>query len=72
VVRVETPEARPEPLLPGALLLHVSPDGAAFELRLVGLGEGQPQVLRDETGAAVVLRGLYNPDLPSEPAPSLP
>jgi len=70
VVLVATPEARPEPLQPGSLLLHVSPDGAAFELRLVGLEQGRPRVLVDETGAAVVLRGLYNPDLPSEPARS--
>jgi hypothetical protein len=71
VVRVEPPEARPEPLTPGALLLHVSPDGAAFELRLVGLEEGRPVVLRDDTGAAVVLRGLYNPELPA-PARATP
>jgi hypothetical protein len=69
VFQVQTPEARPEPLLPGALILFVSPDGAAFELRLVGLSEGLPQVLLDETGAPVVLRGLYNPNLP---APSRP
>jgi hypothetical protein len=64
VIRVETPEARPEPLVPGALLLYVSRDGASFELRLVGLAEGLPRVLVDDTGAAVVLHGLYNPDLP--------
>jgi hypothetical protein len=63
----ETPEARPEPLVPGALLLFVSPDGASFELRLVGLLDGRPQVLADETGGPVVLRGLYNPDLPAAP-----
>jgi hypothetical protein len=69
VVQVETPEARPEPLVPGTLLLLVSPDGASFELRLVGLVEGRPQVLMDETGAPVVLRGLYNPNLPAPTAP---
>jgi hypothetical protein len=69
VMRVETPEARPEPLVPGALLLHVSPDGASFELRLVGLSEGHPSVLVDDTGAPVVLRGLYNPELPSPSGP---
>lgn len=72
VVAVATPEALPAPLLPGALLLLVSPDGASFELRLVGLEQGSPRVLVDETGAAVVLRGLYNPNLPTRPAPSLP
>jgi hypothetical protein len=70
VVRVEAPEAKPEPLAPGTLLLYVSPDGASFELRLVGLSEGQPRVLVDETGAPVVLQGLFNPDLPrSSPVP---
>jgi len=69
VVQVQTPEARPEPLIPGSLLLLVSPDGASFELRLVGLAEGRPQVLVDETGAPVVLRGLYNPNLPAPTGP---
>jgi len=69
VLPVQKPEALPEPLLPGALLLFVSPDGASFELRLVGLSEGLPQLLRDETGAAVVLRGLYNPNLPALTSP---
>jgi len=54
---------------PGSLLLFVSPDGASFELRLVGLSEGLPQVLRDETGGPVVLRGLYNPNLPAPSSP---
>ncbi|HEX8700060.1 MAG TPA: hypothetical protein VF815_14545 [Myxococcaceae bacterium] len=72
VVQVATPEARPEPLTPGALLLHVSPDGAAFELRLVGLEAGRPKILADDTGAAIVLRGLYNPELPSEPGRLVP
>jgi hypothetical protein len=63
-----SPEAQPEPLVPGSLLVYVSPDGAAFELRLVGLGQGQPMVLRDDTGAVLILRGLYNPDLPGAPA----
>lgn len=68
VAQVETPEARPQALAPGMLLLFVSPDGASFELRLVGLAQGLPQVLVDETGAPVALRGLYNPDLP-KPGP---
>lgn len=69
VWKVETSEARPESLLPGSLLLFVSPDGASFELRLVGLVEGRPQVLVDDTGAPVTLRGLYNPDLPARALP---
>ncbi|MBN1208827.1 MAG: hypothetical protein JXB05_28470 [Myxococcaceae bacterium] len=71
VLRVEAPKARPEPLVPGSLLLLVSPDGASFELRLVGLSEGRPWLLEDDTGAPVVLRGLYNPELPA-PASPLP
>jgi hypothetical protein len=69
VWKVETPESRPEPLVPGSLLLFVSPDGASFELRLVGLLEGRPHVLVDDTGAPVTLRGLYNPDLPARRLP---
>ncbi len=69
VLRVETPEARPEPLVPGSLLLFVSPDGASFELRLVGLSQGRPWLLRDDTGAPVVLHGLYNPELPPAARP---
>ncbi|KFE66413.1 hypothetical protein [Hyalangium minutum] len=69
VIPVQTPEAVPQTLLPGALLLFVSPDGASFELRLVGLSEGLPQVLRDDTGGPVVLRGLYNPNLPASSGP---
>jgi hypothetical protein len=70
--RTATPEALPEPLVPGSLLVYVSPDGAAFELRLVGLARGQPVVLRDDTGAVLVLRGLYNPELPQAPATPTP
>jgi hypothetical protein len=69
VWRVATPESRPESLLPGSLLLFVSPDGASFELRLVGLTDGHPQVLVDHTGIPVTLRGLYNPDLPGRTLP---
>ncbi len=67
IIEVKEPGARPEPLHPGSLLLTVSPDGASFEISLVGLQEGQPVVLEDETGAPVVLRGLYNPNLPAAP-----
>jgi hypothetical protein len=69
VWRAQTPESRPEPLVPGSLLLFVSPDGASFDLRLVGLLDGRPHVLVDDTGAPVTLRGLYNPDLPARTLP---
>jgi hypothetical protein len=74
VVRVPAPEARAERSVPGDLWLFVSPDGVSFSLRVVGLEAGQPALLRDDTGAALVLRGLFNPDLPAtEPsAPLLP
>lgn len=63
LVRVASSEALPQPLQPGCLLLHVSEDGAAFDLRAVGLLEGQPSLLRDDKGEVLVLRGLYNPEL---------
>lgn len=69
VFAVEAPEARPEPLVPGSLLRFVSPDGASFEVRLVGLSEGHARVLVDDTGEPVVLRGLYNPNLPPPTRP---
>jgi hypothetical protein len=63
LVRTATPEALPQPLQPGCLLLHVSGDGAAFDVRAVGLQDGQPALLKDDKGEVLVLRGLYNPDL---------
>ncbi len=63
LVRVASPEGLPQPLQPGSLLLFVSGDGAAFELRAVGLQAGEPALLRDDEGQALVLRGLFNPDL---------
>jgi hypothetical protein len=68
LVWLSSEEARPEPLVPGALWVHVSPDGASFTLRAVGLRAGQPSLLPDEDGAVLVLRGLYNPELPPSPA----
>ncbi|MFP2932650.1 hypothetical protein ACLESO_47385, partial [Pyxidicoccus sp. 3LG] len=72
VVWLPSEQATPEPLVPGALAVHVTPDGVGFTVRMVGLVEGQPALLRDDQGATLVLRGLYNPDLPppSEPAVS--
>ena len=74
VVRVAEPEARAERAVPGDLWLFVTPDGVSFSLRVVGLEAGQPVLLRDDTGGPLVLRGLFNPDLPdAEPsAPLLP
>nr|WP_228531066.1 MULTISPECIES: hypothetical protein [Myxococcaceae] len=70
-------DAVPEGLVPGEVLVWVSPDGATFELRLAGFAPdgGQPALLMDpETHGALVLKGLFNPDLPraSEPASVLP
>ncbi|QQR42091.1 hypothetical protein JKA73_23500 [Myxococcus xanthus] len=62
--------AVPDPLVPGQLAVHVTPDGVGFSVRLVGLHQGQPALLKDDLGATLVLRGLYNPDLPP-PAQSL-
>ncbi|MCY1021977.1 hypothetical protein [Pyxidicoccus sp. MSG2] len=74
VLRVETPGAAAERTVPGDVWLFVSPDGVTFSLRVVGLEQGRPALLRDDTGEPVVLTGLFNPDLPAAepPAPLLP
>ncbi|MBU8896576.1 hypothetical protein KRR26_13230 [Corallococcus sp. M34] len=64
LVWLTAPDARPTPLVPGDVWVFVSPDGISFEVRAVGVEAGQPVFLHDETGAPVVLRGLFNPDLP--------
>ncbi|MFY2557732.1 hypothetical protein ACN469_08900 [Corallococcus terminator] len=64
IVWLESEEARPPSLVPGALWVHVTPDGVGFSIRMVGLREGEPVLLRDERDRELVLRGLYNPDLP--------
>ncbi|MFP2911336.1 hypothetical protein ACLESD_41195, partial [Pyxidicoccus sp. 3LFB2] len=72
VVRVEAPDSPAERTVPGDVWLFVSPDGVTFSLRVVGLEQGQPALLRDATGEPVVLTGLFNPDLPAaEPPASL-
>ena len=63
--------AVPEPLVPGQLAVHVTPDGVGFTVRLVGLEKGRPVLLEDDQGATLILRGLYNPDLPPPSAPQL-
>jgi len=69
MVWLESEEARPSPLIPGALWVHVTPDGIGFSIRLVGLREGEPVLLRDDRDRELVLRGLYNPDLPPPTKP---
>ena len=64
--------AVPDPLVPGQLAVHVTPDGVGFTVRLVGLHQGQPALLKDDQGATLVLRGLYNPDLPPPAQPAFP
>jgi hypothetical protein len=75
VVWLPSEQALPEPLVPGALAVHVTPDGVGFSVRVVGLEAGHPALLRDDQGAPLLLRGLYNPDLPppeeTPPAPLL-
>ena len=71
VLRMEDPDALPTMApVPGQLLAWVSPDGATFELRLVGFGAEGPELLRHPDGSVLVLKGLYNPDLP--PAAAAP
>lgn len=64
--------ALPDPLVPGQLAVHVTPDGVGFSVRMVGLHQGQPALLKDDLGATLVLRGLYNPDLPPPAQPAFP
>ncbi|MCP3168594.1 hypothetical protein [Myxococcus qinghaiensis] len=70
VVWLESEESRPAPLVPGALWVHVTPDGVGFSLRMVGLRGGEPALLLDERERELVLRGLYNPDLPPPEKPA--
>ncbi|MBX7098613.1 MAG: hypothetical protein K1X89_12975 [Myxococcaceae bacterium] len=52
---------------PGTVLVAVGPDAVSFSLRFVGIdGDGRPALLSDERGAAVELRGVFNPDTPPQ------
>ncbi len=56
LLRVEDPDALPVTApVPGQLLAWVSPDGATFELRLVGFGAEGPALLRHPDGSVLVL-----------------
>ncbi|NTX56122.1 hypothetical protein [Myxococcus sp. CA039A] len=72
IVWLESEESRPSPLIPNTLWVHVTPDGIGFSIRPVGLRAGEPALLQDDRARELVLRGLYNPDLPPmrEPAAS--
>ncbi len=72
--RIPEPNARPQPLRPGTLLVYVAPEGEAFEIYPVGFSpEGDVAPLADEGGNPVVLRGTFNPEMRQAPAvPSLP
>ncbi|MCP3145303.1 hypothetical protein [Pyxidicoccus xibeiensis] len=72
VVWLPSEAAVPEPLVPGSLAVHVTPDGVGFTVRVVGLVDGRPALLRDDQGALLVLRGLYNPDLPPPTEQAVP
>ena len=69
---LEADDAKPEPLVPGTLWAYVTPDGIGFSLRMVGLLKGRPAWLPDDRGQELVLRGLYNPDLPAPPPAQAP
>lgn len=71
VVWLESEEEQPESMIPGALWVHVTPDGVGFSIRLVGMREGQPGMLLDDRGKELVLRGLFNPDLPPAEKPAV-
>ncbi|QSQ14723.1 hypothetical protein [Myxococcus landrumensis] len=71
VVWLESDEDSAEPMVPGSLRVHVTPDGVAFSIRLVGLRDGKPVLLLDDRGKELVLRGLFNPDLPPAEKPAV-
>lgn len=59
----------PPGLAPGTVVVRISPDGAAFALNPVGFDpQGNPAFLRDERGALLTLRGLFNPNRAPGPA----
>lgn len=66
LLRLSAQDALPsEPLVPGQLLAWVSEDGVTFELRIVGFDDGGgAALLKDPAGGALVLKGLFNPELP--------
>lgn len=70
IVWLESEDSRPTPLVPGALWVYVTPDGVGFSIRTVGLREGEPALLLDDRSQELVLRGLYNPDLPPPAKPA--
>ncbi len=73
LAQVPEKDAVPAALTPGLVLVWVSPDGAAFELRAVGFdGQGVPAVLTDDKGEVLALTGTYNPELPPPELPRLP
>lgn len=74
VVMVDDPKAVPQPLVPGTLLVWVSEDQVAFEVRPVGFDTGgEVAVLTDDKGEPLVLTGTYNPNMrPATPPPNLP
>lgn len=64
VVRVEQEAWQAEGAAPGTIGVWVSDDRVVFLLTPVGLsGEGKPQVLPDDRGNPIRLRGVYNPDM---------
>lgn len=72
IVQIAEQVDQPAPV-PGTVWLWRSPDGAAFALRPVGVtpgGDAWP--LRDETGAALWLEAVHQPDGALLPAEALP
>lgn len=67
---------RPNPLVPGTLLVHLAPQGEAFSIAPIGFDtKGQVAQLADDRGEPLTLRGTFNPDV-AQPSgdvlPSLP
>ncbi|QRK05413.1 hypothetical protein JQX13_35300 [Archangium violaceum] len=64
IQKVDSPDALPEDVPPGTLLLYVMQGGVAYEIHPVGLSpSGEPWRLREPGGEPLVFRGAFNPDL---------
>ena len=65
LIRMAGQGAVPAGLAPASVVFWVSDDGVNFELTPVGLlSDGAVGPLVDERGTRVVLKGVFNPDLP--------
>lgn len=64
LVRTEEPNASAAGLAPGTLMVWVSKDGVTFEIKPVGVIQGDAAVLVDDEKAPIILKGTFNPEVP--------